>query len=185
MHKNIHTQETARQLPRPLIQDGRPNFNPTPQDYHAAGWRDVVDMPTPKGYVRTGWQEPVWNEAADRFERRPVTITQAEHDAQQQAAIDAADPDWFPAGIETSRLVLQSETERKGIAYIAADDGELLSFVEHASPRLSPEERLAAIADKLAQHADKKQAQAAAVRELNKGTLQQRIEAIEAWILAQ
>ena len=171
MHKNIHTGETLNRLPEALYDaDGRPNFNPTLEQYHAAGWRDVVNMPTPEGYVRTGWQEPVWNEAADRFERHPVTITQAEHDAQQ--ALRPPEPSAVVLDIDSETGAASGKTYR-----VLCVDGVLTSTLNSASPELPGTEQIAeAVA--------KRKKQKAAVGAFGKGQLQQRIEALEAYILA-
>lgn len=84
----------------------------------------------------------------------------------------------MPRGIEVPVVVLQSETNDYGIGLIAADDGTVLTYIDHQSPRPSQEEIDARIAAKLADHKAKKDAGVAGVN----GQLQKRIENIESYL---
>ncbi|HRZ13345.1 MAG TPA: hypothetical protein P5567_12925 [Kiritimatiellia bacterium] len=78
-------------------------------------------------------------------------------------------------GIEVPVLVLTSETNQVGVGVVATDGGDLVTYIEHESPSITPEERAARIAAKVRDHNGKKQA---AKDGLN-GQLQQRLENLE------
>lgn len=48
-------------------------------------------------------------------------------------------PEAHPRGIETPVVVIQSVTNGWGIGLAASDDGDLLTYIDHQSPRPSPE----------------------------------------------
>ena len=86
-------------------------------------------------------------------------------------------PALMPRGIEVPVVVLQSETNNYGIGLIAADDGTILTYLDHQSPRPSAEEIEARRAAKLAEHAARKEA---FISGTGSGHLQDRINNLEA-----
>lgn len=87
-------------------------------------------------------------------------------------------PVYMPKGIEVPVVVLQSETNDYGIGLIAADDGTVLTYIDHQSPRPSQEEIDARRAAAVAKHKANKSAGVSGVN----GQLQQRIENIERYL---
>lgn len=85
----------------------------------------------------------------------------------------------MPRGIEVPVLVLQSETNAYGIGLIAADDGTVITYIDHQSPRPSAEEIEARKAEKLAEHKARK---AAFINGAGNGQLQNRIANLEAYL---
>ena len=80
-------------------------------------------------------------------------------------------------GIEVPVLVLQSQVAGKGIGLVATDDGDIVTYIDHESPRPAGEviqSRIAAAVEA------KRKARADAKAEAKHGNLQARIEAIEA-----
>ncbi len=149
------------------------------------GWgeapRKCRPIPEPDpGYVAVShsWaQDP-----ADPFSAAAslVQMTVADWDAQQAAEAEAARisvaaPEVMSHGIEVPVLVLTSETNQVGVGVVATDGGDLVTYIEHESPSITPEERAARIAAKVRDHNGKKQA---AKDGLN-GQLQQRLENLE------
>jgi hypothetical protein len=58
----------------------------------------------------------------------------------------------FPQGIEASVIILQSITNEYGIGLIAADDGTVLTYIDHQSPRPDKEELDRRKAEAIAKH---------------------------------
>jgi hypothetical protein len=88
-------------------------------------------------------------------------------------------PVLMPNGIETPVVVIQSQTVGKGIGVIATDEGDLLTYIDHESPRPAGEviqSRIAAAVEA------KRKARADAKAAAKKGNLQGRIAAIEAFL---
>jgi hypothetical protein len=148
---------------------------------HAAGWRmldDRAEFTPPDGFAVTGYTYEQ-DGARDDYALEVPTVT----------AIPVPTPQYFAAGIETPLLVLEHEETGKGVGYVADEDGALVPVLyAHESPY-----DMAALKAKItaakAAHAGKKadaaNAKAAWLDKGGKGNLQERIEAIEAWINAQ
>jgi len=124
---HIPTQRIVRQLPNPLGLIG----NPTAETYAEHGYypyggqdelQDGYRITARTLVERDGYA--VWE-----IEVEPIPEPEPEPDPI---------PDYFEHGIETPRLVLQSQVEGKGIALVAFDDGEIVTVIEHESPRKSP-----------------------------------------------
>jgi len=133
------------------------------------GILQMADDPTPDGMVRVGW-EPEPRIADGVAYRVPVTITQAEYDAQQaaqHAAAEAADAERrvtieiIDHPIEPTSIIIPSNSRGIGYEYFPADDGTLLNVVRHASPAISDAEaQVLKDAKKAAHYAAKVEAKA-------------------------
>ena len=89
------------------------------------------------------------------------------------AELDAAAtaPRIEPNGIETPVVVIQSATNEWGIGVVADDDGNLATYIDHQSPRPSPEVIRQRIADAIASNrADRATAQDAGVKAAGAGS---------------
>jgi hypothetical protein len=88
-------------------------------------------------------------------------------------------PTLIEGGIEVPVIVIQSQTLGKGIGIVATDEGDLLTYIDHESPRPAGEviqSRIAAAVEA------KRKARADAKAAAKKGNLQGRIAAIEAFL---
>lgn len=88
-------------------------------------------------------------------------------------------PTLIEGGIEVPVVVIQSQTVGKGIGVIATDEGDLLTYIDHESPRPAGEviqSRIAAAVEA------KRKARADAKEAAKNGNLQKRIAAIEAFL---
>lgn len=173
---NVLTQEEVRRLPDMVVIDGRPVFNPQREDYASAGWLKMVSTAIPRDHhVDSYVRSIVTNRAGQLLSLKTYFTSPA----------PARTPRIFPEGIETDLLVLQSETNNWGIGLVATDQGELLTIVAHQSPYPSSEVLQSRIDEAVARHRARRTAQVAATNAFGRGQLQDRIEAIEAWIRAQ
>lgn len=187
MYVHLPTQRMSADLPEQVLVEGLAIRRPTLADAAKAGWREVVGpyppTPTP-GYVVTAWrfeQDPENALCAKAVTIEEITeeeYAQRQAEAEEQARRAAASPIVFERPVETPALVLQSWTAKIGYGLAMSDDGQLLTYVEHASPGISPEERAARIAAAKAAHAEKV-AQAKAAQH---GQLQERVEALERFL---
>jgi len=95
----------------------------------ADGWKSVISTAQPGQYYAAAWQDD------------GTQITQV------WTAYDPPDivPMIFADGIETSVVVLKSQTAGFGIGIVADDGGELVTYIDHQSPRPPAEETKARI----------------------------------------
>ena len=132
----------------------------------ADGWMQVIEDERPAepalprysiedGHIRVSWEllpEP-----------EPVPVV----------------PTLIEGGIEVPVVVIQSQTAGKGIGVVATDEGELVTYIDHESPRPAGEviqSRIAAAVEA------KRKARVVAKAAAKKGNLQERIAAVEAFL---
>jgi hypothetical protein len=140
------------------------------------GWLPIVPFTTPEGMVAVG---PMSIEIVDGVAHKTyATITIAEHEAQraaweieESASIEAewvafaaaeierkATPMVFDQPFEMPALVLSSQSQGLGVGVCATDDGDLVTFTYHASPVPEAAEIKRRIAQAVADHKARKQA---------------------------
>ena len=176
--------------------------------YNTTTQREITTLPTLDGIANASWQAHEWlyrrkgivpvhpdpehrpipdgmeiaPDGRDRISREDgdmqehlTLITHAEGQAIRDAELAA-----MPPGPSVVVVDIDSETsEPSGKTYRALTvDGVLTSTLNSASPQRPG-------AEQIAEAVRKRKAQVAAIGEFGKGQLQRRIEALEAWVLAQ
>ena len=142
---NIITQATSGELAA-LKQIGG-TFDPTADQiweyYKSVGWRNATSVDSPTEGCRVVRYSV--NDLGDG-EHCTVTIAEQINIAAEEAARQAAEavrkntPEIYDHPIELPALVLTSTPGGIGVGVIAGDDGEVDTFVYHASPIPTPEE---------------------------------------------
>lgn len=127
-------------------------INPaTDDDLINAGYKvfDMGDVPR-KYWIIDLEAETVVEMTAEQKAQKDADDAAAQQAAEEAAAAAEAlrlvTPLVMDQMVEMPKLILQSETTKKGIGIVPTDDGELITWVEHASPRVTPEKRDALIA---------------------------------------
>jgi len=138
-----------------IITDALPQniISPTPEQqweyWKTIGWRRIRNIaePTPGYFVNEYSVQAVDDEQCDLAVQIEKDI--AEWEAEEAARIEAeriaaAAPVYMPTGVEGPVMVLVNATGQ-GIGVIA-DGEDITTYIEHASPTPTPEERAALIA---------------------------------------
>lgn len=150
---NILDQRTRTTIPSGAVTvDGKtyPEGSAQIEQWASVGWRiaDESTLAVPEGYVyvsHTWVQDPANPLGAVA---QVVTRTQAEQDAIDAANATAAAEaqalwlqgvDVYPRAIEVPVVIVASETSKKGYGILTTDDGTVVTYLDHESPRPSPE----------------------------------------------
>ena len=95
------------------------------------------------------------------------------------------EPIVFTNGFETSEVVFTSETNATGFGYFAHDDGTLLSYTNHASPRVDEAEKKIRKARSIATHEAKKakkESDKQIVKDNKNANVKDRLDALEEYL---